>query len=308
MNFIDESKAVLHKLEGPLFPASVDVFIKRDDLLHPEISGNKWWKLKYNLLEAQRRGGGKIITFGGAFSNHIAATAAAGRALGFETIGVIRGERPGKLSHTLENAAADGMELVFVTREQYKKKDEIAFKKSLVDTFGNIFLIPEGGKNLFGVKGCTEILTAVKGDFDFICCACGTGTTLAGLAISAAPSAKVLGFSALKGGEFLQADVKGLIRDFYTTFNFKPVSANFDIVTDFHFGGYAKVKPPLIDFQKEFMYHYNIELDLVYTAKMFYGIRELALRGYFPSGSRVLAIHSGGLQGNRGFLQQIAGD
>ncbi len=300
MDFIDETNAIVQKLEASLLPSSIDIYVKRDDLLHPEISGNKWWKLKHNLLEAKTQGLTTLLTFGGAYSNHIAATAAAGKYAGLKTIGLIRGEKESVSNPTLRKAFADGMELFFVSREDYRKKDEESFIESLKEKFGSFYLIPEGGRNLLGVKGCMEILNTVPDGFDFICCACGTGTTLSGIVLSNIKS-KVLGFSALKGGSFLKGDVEEMVSDFQSRHKSEKEVSEFEIITDYHFGGYAKVKQPLLDFAAQFKEAYNFELDLVYTAKMFFGIRDLADRGFFPEGTKVLAIHSGGLQGNIGF-------
>jgi 1-aminocyclopropane-1-carboxylate deaminase len=300
MDFIDETNAFVQKLEGPFFPSSIQLFIKRDDLLHPEISGNKWWKLKYNIKEAKTQKFETLLTFGGAFSNHIAATAAACKYAGIKSIGVIRGEKESALNPTLKKASEDGMELFFVSRQEYKSKNEEAFIDFLKSKFGRFYLIPEGGKNLLGVKGCTEMLKNVA-DFDFICCACGTGTTLSGIVL-ANTNAKVLGFAALKGGGFLKEDVGSLISGYQSHFNANKKISEFEIITDYHFGGYAKVNEELKSFASRFRQEFDVELDLVYTAKMFYGIRDLAAKGFFADGAKVLAIHSGGLQGNAGYI------
>ncbi len=282
----------LHPLEDVAFKdKDLQVFILRLDELHPEISGNKWFKLKYNLESAKADGYKTILTFGGAYSNHIAATAAAGKLFGFNTIGIIRGEEE-KNNSTLEKARADGMNLFFVSRDDYKKKNETEFISQLEKKFGKFHLIPEGGANEWGVKGCTEILSELKTDFDYVCCACGTGTTLAGLTLSLKKDQQALGFSALKGGDFLEEEVKKAAGK-------NELSAN--IISDYHFGGYAKIKPELISFMKMFEDKFRISLDNIYTGKMMFGIYDLIGKNYFPQNKTLLVIHSGGLQGNTGF-------
>src|SRR5690606_31720186 len=254
----------------------VSLYMKREDLLHPEISGNKFRKLKYNLLEAQKQKKGQLLTFGGAFSNHIAATAAAGRDFGFKTIGVIRGEELGadpertlQENQTLRYAHACGMEFEFVSRQDYRRKDSAEFLGQLKTKFGDFYLVPEGGTNELAVKGCEEILTKEDTGFEVICCAVGTGGTLSGLINSAGEHQKVLGFPALKG-DFLQQEVAKYNSKF-----------NWELILDYHFGGYAKVNRDLINFLNSFKKEYGIQLDPIYTGKMMYGIFDLLQKGYF---------------------------
>ncbi|MCM4159563.1 1-aminocyclopropane-1-carboxylate deaminase/D-cysteine desulfhydrase [Antarcticibacterium flavum] len=273
----------------------VSLYIKREDLLHPQVSGNKFRKLKYNLAEAQKQGHTRLLTFGGAFSNHIAAVAAAGKILDLQTIGVIRGDELGrdmestlKKNPTLDFAASQGMKFLFVSRSDYREKETTAFRQDLEKEFGSFYLIPEGGTNTLAVKGCEEILTGVGKDFDFICCAVGTGGTIAGLINAAAKDQKVLGFPALKG-DFLEGEISK-----YTS------ATNWELVNKYHFGGYAKVSPELIDFINDFRKTYDILLDPVYTGKMLFGIFDMMENAVFPQNSRILAIHTGGLQGITG--------
>jgi len=274
---------------------NISLYIKREDLLHPEVSGNKFRKLKYNLLEAKTGNFHTLLSFGGAFSNHIAAVAAAGHLLGFRTIGVIRGEELEDDIHitflknpTLRYAVSKGMKLKFVSREDYRHKSTPRFIEDLKLQLGDFFVIPEGGTNEIAVKGCEEILTDDDKDFNYICCAVGTGGTIAGLINSAQASQKVLGFPALKGN-FLDKEISR-----YTSVE------NWKLVTDYHFGGYAKVSEDLIHFINDFNRKYHIPLDPVYTGKMFFGIFDLVEKGAFPQNSRILAIHTGGLQGIEG--------
>ena len=274
---------------------AVSVFMKREDLLHPHISGNKFRKLKYNLKEASDLGHDTLLTFGGAYSNHIAATAAAAEAAGLKSIGIIRGEELGmdlqktfQENSTLKFAVSCGMQLEFVSRSDYREKTSEAFQQQLKEQFGSFFLVPEGGSNELAVKGCEEILTPGDADFDVICCAVGTGGTISGLINSSKAHQKVLGFPALKGN-FLRVEVEQFSR-----------KNNWELITNYHFEGYAKVNRDLIDFMNSFRNSYGILLDPVYTAKMMYGIFDLLQTGKFKENTRILAIHTGGLQGIHG--------
>ncbi|TBW30213.1 1-aminocyclopropane-1-carboxylate deaminase/D-cysteine desulfhydrase [Gramella sp. KN1008] len=274
------------------FPGGIQLWIKREDLLHPEVSGNKFRKLKYNLIAASEQKHSTLLTFGGAHSNHIAAAAAAGKMFGFKTIGVIRGnELEGnqeKWSPTLKYASSCGMKFHFVSREEYRQKDSTGFINALRHRFGEFYLLPEGGTNYLAIKGCEEILTESDKEFDFICSSVGTGGTLAGLINSSEAHQRVLGFSSLNS-DHLQDEVKELV-----------TKSNWEIILNYHFGGYAKVSAGLIEFMNEFHKKYKIKLDPVYTGKLVFGIFELVKRGYFSENSKILAIHTGGLQGIEG--------
>ncbi|OOV26897.1 1-aminocyclopropane-1-carboxylate deaminase [Flavobacterium sp. LM5] len=277
-------------------PNGITLEIKREDLLHPFVSGNKFRKLKYNVLQAKAENHSVLLTFGGAFSNHIAAVAYAGKEQGFETIGVIRGdELRDKISEnpTLSFAQECGMRFEFVTREAYRHKTDAAFIEELKAQFGSFYLVPEGGTNDLAVKGCEEILTELDADFDFVCSAVGTGGTISGLINSALPHQKVLGFPALKG-DFLQNE----IRKFVT-------NKNWDLVTDYHFGGYGKVTDELIDWINSFFLQTKIPIDPIYTGKMAFGVVDLIHRNFFPPKSKILMIHTGGLQGIEGMNIQL---
>lgn len=267
------------------------VFIKPDYLNHPFISGNKYRKLKYNILEAQQFQKTRLLTFGGAYSNHIAAVAAAGSEFGFKTIGVIRGEElVAKVADnpTLSFAKKQGMHFHFVSRESYRLKATNDFIESLKSKFGDFYLIPEGGTNTLAIKGCEEILTENDKNFDFICCSVGTGGTISGIINSSGTSQNILGFPALKG-EFLKEEISKFANN-----------PNWDLISDYHFGGYAKINTELISFINEFKAQYGLPLDPVYTGKMMYGVFDLMRQGYFPKGAKILAIHTGGLQGIQG--------
>jgi 1-aminocyclopropane-1-carboxylate deaminase len=273
----------------------IKLFIKREDLNHRHISGNKWWKLKYNLQEAKKQGHNKLLTFGGAFSNHIYATAAAANEMGLQSIGIIRGEETLPLNNTLQFASAMGMQLHYVSREVYRTKTQQNFIEDLHATFGHFYLIPEGGSNQLAISGCAEFGQQLKeeGDFDYVCLPIGTGATMAGIIVGVGNSKKIVGFSVLKGGGFLVEDVNATLKTFCPSEFF-----NWQIMTDYHFGGYAKTTDALIEFKKLFEIEYQIPLDQVYTTKMMAGVFDLIAKGYFEKGSTVLAIHTGGLQGN----------
>ena len=276
------------------FSAGVSLYIKREDLIHPQVSGNKWRKLKYNMIQAIETNLPRVLTFGGAFSNHIHATAAAGAACGIRTIGLIRGEISQPLNPTLAEAAAWGMELVPISREDYRKKTEPRFLEQLLTRFGKFYLIPEGGTNPLAVKGCAEI-TQVQEHFDYWCISCGTGGTLAGLVTGLKYKTQVEGFPALKGGAFLENEIN---RQLIGTAVHPRVS--WRLHTAYHFGGYAKISDELIDFIRTFKAQYQILLDPIYTGKMMFGIWNLIGEGFFKANSRILAVHTGGLQGIAG--------
>ena len=270
---------------------SITLFIRREDLIHPFISGNKFRKLKYNLIQAKAENQDTLLTFGGAFSNHIAAAAFAGREYGFKTIGIIRGDELESkilINPTLKFAQECGMQFKFVTREEYRHKTEADFVENLKNEFGDFYYVPEGGTNEFAVKGCEEILSNEDSQYDFICCAVGTGGTISGLINSILPHQKVLGFPALKG-DFLKEDIRKFAR-----------KENWELITDYHFGGYGKVNPELIAFINQFYLENQIPLDPIYTGKMVFGVMDLIAKNYFPEHSKILLIHTGGLQGIAG--------
>jgi 1-aminocyclopropane-1-carboxylate deaminase len=279
MNELFQLPTPLQKIENDLTRLhKINLFLKRDDLIHPDIPGNKWRKLKYNVEQALQERKDTILTYGGAFSNHITATAAAGKHLGFKTIGVIRGEAYVPLNKSLQFAKDQGMELFYMDRQSYRNKD---FHLDLDLT--DIYEVPEGGANELGVKGCKEIVSEIDMDFDFICSACGTGTTLAGIAMDLQAHQKAIGFPVLKGGDFLFEEVR------------KYGAESFELQTAYHFGGYAKTSPELIQFIKDFYREHQIMLDYVYTGKMMYGIFDLISKQYFPENSTLVAVHTGGV-------------
>ena len=273
-------------------PDGIELFIKREDKLHPIISGNKFRKLKYNIQEAKRLGHTTLLTFGGAFSNHILAVAGAGAEFGFKTIGIIRGEElESKINEnpTLAKTQELGMQFHFVSRTAYRDKESSSFISFLCEKFGNFYLVPEGGTNDLAIKGCEEILTSEdKSYFTHIACAVGTGGTISGLINSSTEKQQLIGFSSLKG-----AFLSEVIRNFV-------VKTNWSISDAYHFGGYGKVNDELIQFLNSFYSQTVIPLDPVYTGKMVFGVLDLIEKEYFPKNSKILMIHTGGLQGIKG--------
>jgi len=269
----------------------VKLFIRREDLIHPFVSGNKFRKLKYNLIQAKKENQTTLLTFGGAFSNHIAATAYAGREQGFDTIGIIRGEElASKINEnpTLKFAQNCGMKFVFVSRETYKLKNFQEYLLELKQSLDSFYLIPEGGTNELAIKGCEEILVEKDKKYDFICCAIGTGGTISGVINSSYSHQKILGFSSLKG-DFLKEDICKFAKN-----------TNWDLISHYHFGGYGKVSNELILFINEFYIKNAIPLDPIYTGKMVFGVLDLIKKGFFPENSKILLIHTGGIQGIQG--------
>jgi 1-aminocyclopropane-1-carboxylate deaminase len=282
--------------------AGIDVLVRRDDLIDQQLSGNKFYKLFFNLSAARQQGFTRLLSFGGAYSNHLHALAAAGNRYGFNTLGVVRGERSAQLSPTLSDAEAWGMRLVFISRTDYRDKSESELLAELQSRYGDFYLIPEGGANLAGARGMQLLGQALeqqlKGDYTAICMACGTGTSLAGLAAGIDSTKLALGFSVLKGEGGLGDSISTTYRQLCDS----SVAANWRLITGFHAGGYGKKHPEyLSQYWQNFERSSGIPLDPVYTLKLFWGINSLAQQGYWPRGSRIVAIHSGGLQGRRGF-------
>ncbi len=270
-----------------LLTRDIRLDLLRLDLIHPQISGNKWFKLKYNIETALTQGAESILSFGGAYSNHLHALAYAGHVSGIKTIGILRGEEVS--NHTLDDCRAWGMALHFISREAYRHKNESDFLESIQAKFPASYIVPEGGNNEAGRKGTREILQGIDLNlYTHICCAVGTGATLAGIADSALPQQKVWGFSAIKNGSYLEEEIKQ-----YTG------KSNWTLLHDYHFGGFAKKNEQLLEFMEGFRKKHQIELDVVYTGKMVAGIYQMIQATKMHAGSSVLVIHTGGLQGNR---------
>ncbi|TNC20079.1 1-aminocyclopropane-1-carboxylate deaminase/D-cysteine desulfhydrase [Amycolatopsis alkalitolerans] len=265
----------------------IRLYLKRDDLIHQEIPGNKWRKLKYNLAAAKDQGHSRLLTFGGAYSNHLRAVAAAGHYFGFETIGVVRGEEHQPLNDSLTYAVGQGMRLTYLDRATYRRKSEPDVLAALTERFGSCYVVPEGGGNGPGVRGCAELPSEVDVDFDVIVCACGTGSTLAGIAAGLGGTARALGFAVLKGGRFLDEEVRRLQRE-----AFDRVTENWAVDYEFPFGGYAKRTPELDAFITDFQARHGIMLDWVYEAKMMYGLLDRIASGAFAPGTAIVAVLS----------------
>lgn len=296
--FEDTSLSRLDKIHHPLFEEhGVQVYIKRDDLLHEHVSGNKWRKLKYNLKHARSRNLSNILTFGGAYSNHIVATAAACKMYGFNSIGIIRGdELHANANDTLIKASEFGMKLKFITREEYRRRSDVDFLESLSKKYQSTFVIPEGGSNALAVRGCGELIDEIDVDFDHIICAVGTGGTMAGIVSRLEPDKMALGIPVLKNAHYLEAEVKKLVKA-----NHYKINDNWQLFYDYHMGGYAKFNVHLIEFINQFKVDQDVQLDPVYTGKMMFALFDMIKRSRFRSGSKIIAIHTGGLQGIDGF-------
>ncbi len=298
--------AALEKFEQQLLPSlltrvcdpflqqrKIELWIKRDDLLHPIISGNKWRKLKFVLQHTLLNEKNSIVTMGGQFSNHLHALAYIGKVLDISTSAFVRGERPESLGPTLKDCHEWGMQLKFIARSAYRELRDV---RKLPMQQINEYWLPEGGAVKYALQGVAKIIEEIDISYDVLCVPCGTATTLAGL-VAAAPDQKiVVGFAALKGHGFLEQNVDQLLAGNIMS------NCSWVINHDYYFGGFAKTRPELINFISYFQQQTGIELEPVYTGKMLYGIYDLVKQGFFKTGQRIIAIHTGGLQGNRGFV------
>ncbi len=269
--------------------AAVELWIKREDLIHPVLSGNKWRKLKYNLIEARKRGQNRLLTFGGAYSNHLYATAAAGRIFGFETVAVVRGEETLPLNPRLQYMRDQGMVLRYMDRSTYRNKSTGTVLAQLSEEYPDSYVIPEGGSNELAIPGVLEAIEKLFG-FDYYACACGSGGTTAGL-LAGCHSATVLAVAVLKGAGFLAYDVHRLLESHSQQMQIDRL----DLQLDYHFGGYAKRPKELLDFVADFKRRFDIAIEPIYTGKLFYALFDLIEKGYFPRGTKMLALHTGGL-------------
>ena len=294
---------LLQELPEPVAAAQgVRLLLWRDDLAHPDLPGNKARKLKYNLAAARQQGHHVLLTFGGAYSNHIAAVAAAGRLFGFHTIGLIRGEASAALNPTLAQATADGMALHFLDRTAYRRRTEPGFLAEQLARFGPAYVLPEGGTNALALSGCAELVAEIQKHtaFDALAMAVGTGGTLAGLLTGLGGRHHAVGIAALKNGGFLRAEVDALTQQAVgETFT------NYSLQTDYHFGGYAKYSAELLGFIGQFEARHGVLLDPIYTGKLLFGVLNLIAQGYFSRGSTVVAIHTGGLQAWAGWQERF---
>lgn len=295
-----QQKPTLDPIKLEINPHNISVDMLRIDKVHAYVSGNKWFKLKYNLVKAREEGYTTLLTFGGAFSNHILATAFAAKEAGFKSIGIIRGEETLPLNPTLRQSSFMGMEMHYITRSEYRNKTDLNFIKELEEKHGEFYLIPEGGTNQMAIRGAEEILEGhLTESYDYIVSPVGTGGTLTGLISKLNGRGELIGVSSLKG-DFLGAEVQRLLKLVNKEF-----LKNWCISYNYHFGGYAKHKRELIAFINNFKLEQGIPLDPIYTGKMMYGIADMAANRKFTENSKVLAIHTGGLQGIDGFNKRF---
>ncbi len=260
-------------------------------MLHPYVSGNKFRKLKYNIQKAKDEKFKQILSFGGAYSNHIYSLAAAGKIHNIPTIGIIRGEEHTPLNDTLQFATDCGMKLIYISREAYRNKSNPECLAQLQTEYPNAFIVPEGGSNTLGVKGCEEIISEIDVDFDYICTGVGSGGTISGIINSLQGNKIILGFPAIKNADYLKTDISQFLKEDYQNWGF---------ISNYHFGGFAKMKPKLLDFIQSFKKNHDVLLDPLYTGKMIFGIFDLIQKDYFPLNTTIVAIHTGGLQGWNG--------
>lgn len=288
-SIVELAKARLQKLHHPVLEeCKIDLDILRLDEIHPVISGNKFFKLKYSLQEVQEKGLKGIITFGGSWSNHLVACAAACRALGLSSVGIIRGERPENISPSLLDLEAMGMQLRFTSRDEYNKLNETLSNQKF---FEDYYVIPMGGCSMQGILGASLIMDHIpQQDYDMVACSIGTGTMMAGLMQEA--MIPVMGFSSLKIKDRDNCELDRFIKS-------NAAGKGFLIQYDYHFGGFAKTNDHLLEFMRDFYHITKVPTDIVYTGKMLYGLFDLCRKGKIEAGSRICAIHSGGLQGNR---------
>ncbi len=301
MNIFENNPIVpVQQIKFPGNNIPVNVFMKRDDLTDIFISGNKFYKLKYNVLYALENNINRLISFGGAYSNHIHAFSYACKLFDFEGIGIIRGELTYPINPTLKFAAQNGIKIEYVSRSEYRLKHTDEFKSKLKEKYGEFLYVPEGGSNELAIKGAEEILDNIDIDYDYVALAAGTGGTAAGIISSLKGKKFVYVFPVLKGSEFLRGEINNFI-------NLQSSSSynNFDLIKEYHFGGYARTKPELLAFIEEFYKLNEIQLDPVYTGKMMFGLNESIKSGLIPEGKTVLAIHTGGLQGIEGMNHRL---
>jgi len=291
MDTIDERRAIIQPIAKPWYSqqhvAALDML--RLDLLHPVISGNKWFKLRLNIRHAIDSGFKTIVTFGGGFSNHLIATACASRMFGIKSIGIVRG-RYDTLTPTLTDCKNAGMELIFVSKEEYERKEDTTWIRQLAAHFDELFIIPEGGANEWGRVGAGLIDRFINHDYTHVALSVGTGTTLTGLRNKLENKQQILGFAPMKQGAYL--------KDHITEHLHEDKNTNWQLFDEWHFGGFGKWNDELLQFMNDFYQTTNIPLDIVYTSKMMYGIKQLLAADFFQPDARVLCIHTGGLQGN----------
>jgi 1-aminocyclopropane-1-carboxylate deaminase len=292
MDIIEEGRVIVQPLPPEWHSGRVNkIDILRLDLVHPLISGNKWYKLKYNLAYALQGGYSSVLTFGGAYSNHLHATAVAAKQAGLTAIGVVRGlHAADNLTPTLLACREYGMELRFVSREDYAMKESESWLQELARDFNEPFIIPEGGANVYGREGAGEIGKFIAPDYTHVCISVGTGTSFIGIRNSLPTTQTMLGFAPMKGGSYLKAYIANLLD--------KSQHNNWLLFDEWHYGGFGKWTEELVRFMNDFYSQNHVPLDVVYTAKMMSGVKDLIEQDFFPPSANILCIHTGGLQGN----------
>ncbi len=297
MGIIDDSRAVIQPVNKFWYKKKVAALdMLRLDLLHPVVSGNKWFKLRLNMKHAEERGFKTIVTFGGGFSNHLIATAYAAKRFGMASVGIVRGHYD-HLTPTLVACKEEGMELIFVSKEDYKNKHEPGWASDLVAHFDELFIIPEGGANEWGREGAGLLKRYINDWYTHIAVSVGTGTTLIGLRDKLNDNQQIMGFVPMKQGAYLKD---------YIAEHLQPAkNLNWELIDKWHFGGFGKWNNELISFMNEFYGETSIPLDVIYTAKMMYGVHEMLEDNHFSSCDRLLCIHTGGLQGNAGVREGL---
>jgi 1-aminocyclopropane-1-carboxylate deaminase len=291
----------LQTLHHPLFiQHKVQVKIKRDDLIHPQISGNKWRKLKFTLQQVKKNNFAGIVSFGGAYSNHIHALAYAGKHYNIPTSAIIRGEESYANNATLSQAQDWGMKLTFVDRKTYKKRDEPEYLSLLQNQYPNHLIVPEGGSNKLALQGVAEVITELnqQTEFDYLLCPVGSGGTIAGLITGATAKQHILGIAVLKNAEYLCETIRQLLPEDCKH------KKQWQLLTDFHRGGYAKFNKPDIERITSFIKQSNIPFEPIYSGKMLLALFDLLAQNKFPANSRIVLLHTGGLQGLQGLAEQ----
>ena len=288
----------LQKIEDTLIEEKrISLYIKRDDLIHESISGNKWRKLKYNL-EALKED--SILTFGGAFSNHVAACAAICNDLNIKSIALIRGEESEELNPTLNLARELGMQLEFISRTEYRKKDDPEFLEAIKMKYGNPYIIPEGGANVPGLKGSAEMLNEIDIDFDVIISAVGSGATIAGMSMALKEEQKAVGILVLKGAEYIEGEISRLLKSALSEEDALKAMKKISLNHQYHFNGYAKINDELLNFMRSFYTQHAIQTDPVYSGKSLFALYDMIRNDQFVPGSTIIYYHCGGLQGIKG--------
>jgi 1-aminocyclopropane-1-carboxylate deaminase len=299
MDIICEENAIIQQLNKNWYEGRVvDVDMLRLDLVHPIISGNKWYKLQRNLQAAKTNGATQVLTFGGAYSNHLVASAAAAKAFSIKSIGIVRGLYAQQVPTATLQACRDmGMQLIYVSKVDYGRKNDPQFLQELVAQYGPSYIIPEGGANNEGRLGAADMAHLIPAGYTHVCVPVGTGTSFIGLRNALPTSIQMVGFAPFKNGDYLKAEIAAHLH--------LANDASWELHAYWHFGGFGKWNASLLQFMNEFYRQNHIQLDMVYNAKMMFGIKEMLSDARFANDARILCIHTGGLQGNSTVQDQL---